>query len=108
MGPTGTIDIELRLVKAFDEMAPKGAPLMGPAPQDGIMMDFSDTGCGIPEETIGKIFQPFFTTKPRGKGNGFGLYNARIFATNHRGKIGVTSVEGKGTTFHLYLPALQD
>ncbi len=108
MGPTGTIDIELRIVKAFEEMSPKGAPLMGPAPQDGIMLDFSDTGSGIPEETIGKIFQPFFTTKPRGKGNGFGLYNARIFATNHRGKIGVTSVVGEGTTFHLYIPLLQD
>ena len=108
MGPSGTINIELRPVKAFEEMAPKGAPLMGPAPQEGIMMDFSDTGHGIPEETIGKIFQPFFTTKPRGKGNGFGLYNARIFATNHRGKIGVTSKIDEGTTFHLYLPVVTD
>ena len=108
MGPTGKIDIQLRNVNASEEMAPPGAPFMGPAPQDGVIMDFTDTGKGIPEDTIGKIFQPFFTSKPNGKGNGFGLYNARIFATNHRGKIGVSSKVDEGTTFHLYLPIVKE
>ena len=108
MGSKGSIHIRLREIGATKEMAPPGAPLMGPAPKDGVIMDFQDTGKGIPQEIIGKIFQPFFTTKPSGKGSGFGLYNARIFATNHRGKLGVTSIPGEGTTFHIYLPIVKE
>jgi signal transduction histidine kinase len=108
MGSKGAIQIRLREIKSSQEMAPAGAPIMGPAPQDGVIMDFSDSGTGIPPDVIGKIFQPFFSTKPNGKGSGFGLYNARIFATNHRGKIGVTSIPGEGTTFHLYLPLVKE
>jgi len=108
MGPEGRIQIVLRKVTAGKEMTEAQATLMGPAPGNGVVMDFADTGCGINPEFLGNIFQPFFTTKESGKGSGFGLYNARIFTNNHRGKIGVNSHVDKGTTFHLYLPLVEE
>jgi signal transduction histidine kinase len=68
-----------------------------------------DTGPGIPEKLLPKIFQPFFTTKGtarRGeaKGTGLGLAICREIIEHHRGRIEVQSVMGKGTTFTVYLP----
>jgi signal transduction histidine kinase len=68
-----------------------------------------DTGPGIPEKLLPKIFQPFFTTKGtarRGeaKGTGLGLAICREIIEHHRGRIEVQSVVGKGTTFTVYLP----
>ncbi len=63
-----------------------------------------DNGCGIAEAHLNKIFAPFFTTKEASKGSGFGLYNARLFAENHRGRISVRSQLGTGTAFHILLP----
>ncbi len=64
----------------------------------------ADTGCGIPEENLGKIFTPFFTTKPPGKGTGLGLSIVYGIVKMHRGQIGVQSEVGKGTTFTITLP----
>jgi len=63
-----------------------------------------DNGCGIPQAQIKKLFEPFFTTKAADKGTGLGL--AMVFGAiqTHRGIIDVESVEGEGTTFHLYIP----
>jgi signal transduction histidine kinase len=68
-----------------------------------------DTGAGIPEKLLPKIFQPFFTTKGtarRGeaKGSGLGLAICREIVEHHRGRIEVQSALGKGTTFTVYLP----
>jgi two-component system NtrC family sensor kinase len=68
-----------------------------------------DTGPGIPEKVLPKIFQPFFTTKGtarRGeaKGSGLGLAICREIIEHHRGRIEVQSVMGKGTTFSIFLP----
>ncbi|MBI3876443.1 MAG: hypothetical protein HY300_10920 [Verrucomicrobia bacterium] len=63
-----------------------------------------DTGAGIPPRLISSIFDPFFTTKPLNKGSGLGLYNARLFVEKHHGAISVESAEGRGTTFHVWLP----
>ncbi|MCX5786614.1 MAG: ATP-binding protein [Elusimicrobia bacterium] len=70
-----------------------------------ILLTISDTGCGIPPETLDHIFEPFFTTKPKGKGTGLGLSTAYGIIANHNGKILVKSEPGKGTAFYIYLPA---
>ena len=63
-----------------------------------------DTGCGIPARSFKTIFDPFYTTKAMNKGSGLGLYNARLFVEKHHGAISVTSTEGQGTTFAIWLP----
>jgi CheY-like chemotaxis protein len=66
-----------------------------------------DEGVGIPEEHLSRIFDPYFTTKERGTQKGTGLGLAICFAVikNHRGYITVDSQAGRGSTFHIYLPA---
>ena len=66
---------------------------------------FEDNGCGIPQEIIDKIYDPFFTTKEVGRGTGQGLAIARsIVVDKHAGRISVQSTPGKGTCFTLRLP----
>jgi signal transduction histidine kinase len=76
----------------------KGATLRAPC----VCLTIRDTGCGIKERHLNSIFDPFFTTKS--KGSGLGLYNARIALEKHNGAIAVESAEGRGTSFHVYLP----
>lgn len=64
----------------------------------------ADMGEGIPEANLANIFQPFFTTKPRGEGTGLGLSITRQIVIRHNGQISVESAPGKGTTFILRLP----
>lgn len=69
------------------------------------VIDFEDTGTGIPDTIRNRVFDPFFTTKGVGKGTGQGLaicYN--IIVKMHGGRIEFDSVEGKGTVFHVTLP----
>ncbi|ETR74004.1 MAG: hypothetical protein OMM_06592 [Candidatus Magnetoglobus multicellularis str. Araruama] len=68
-----------------------------------IILEFSDTGCGIPKENIEKIFEPFYTTKPVGDGTGLGLSIAYSIIADHDGKITVDSQPGK-TVFRIELP----
>ncbi len=63
-----------------------------------------DNGIGIPEEKIGAIFDPFYTTKPPGKGTGLGLNVVFRILTKYRGHIQVDSRVGEGTTFTLKIP----
>ena len=73
--------------------------------EHSIEVKISDNGKGIPEEVKGKIFQPFFTTKPTGEGTGLGLSMAfDIITKAHRGSLEVDSEEGKGSTFTIRLP----
>ncbi len=76
----------------------------GIIPGTYLQMTIADTGTGMSEETITRIFEPFYTTKEAGKGTGLGL--ASVFGTieNHKGIIGVNSKVGKGTTFKIHLP----
>jgi two-component system nitrogen regulation sensor histidine kinase NtrY len=69
-----------------------------------VSIEIFNTGPVIPPDVMEKIFVPFYTTKP--EGSGIGLSLSRQIISNHRGQIGVESLEGKGTTFKLMLPVL--
>ena len=73
-------------------------------PDDKVIIEISDTGCGIGPDEINRIFDPFFTTKEEGKGTGLGLAVSRNIIDNHGGDIGVNSTIGAGTTFRVVLP----
>jgi len=70
---------------------------------DWVVVEIQDTGAGIPEEIQNKLFSPFFTTKPIGKGAGLGLNISYNIILKHGGEIKVYSVPGK-TCFTVYLP----
>ncbi len=69
---------------------------------DYVVIEFSDTGVGIPDDIMEHIFDPYFTTKPGG--TGLGLHNVKQILEALGGKIKVRSKVGEGTTFDLYLP----
>lgn len=73
--------------------------------QKYLCIDIADTGCGMNEEVLRQIFNPFFTTKKAGEGTGLGLALAEQIITSHKGGIYAESELGKGTTFHIVLPA---
>lgn len=71
------------------------------------LISVSDTGVGITEEDIRLIFDPFFTTKKAGKGTGLGLSISRDIIREHKGDLTAESTPGRGTAFHITLPAIK-
>ena len=74
------------------------------ARENNIVCDVIDTGCGIPQENMNKLFTPFFTTKKMGKGTGLGLPISYGIIKMHKGDIRVKSSSGNGSTFTIKLP----
>lgn len=69
-----------------------------------VLIELADDGPGIPENLQERVFQPFFTTKPKGVGSGLGLTVCKRIMEQHRGTLSFESASGKGTTFRLELP----
>ena len=70
-----------------------------------VVVSLSDTGHGIPEDHMDRIFDPFFTNRSDGEGTGLGLSISFMVVQNHGGRIEVESTVGQGSTFRVYLPA---
>jgi two-component system, cell cycle sensor histidine kinase and response regulator CckA len=93
-------------IEARDHDVPTKGTVRDGSPPPGryAMIRIEDSGSGIAPEILDRIFEPFFTTKGPGKGTGLGLSTAYGIVKQSGGFIEVTSVEGFGTTFRLYLP----
>lgn len=70
----------------------------------GVQVEIEDTGRGVPPDLLPRVFEPFFSTKPPGKGAGLGLYIAEGIVSAHGGRIDIHSVEGKWTVVRVYFP----
>jgi PAS domain S-box-containing protein len=97
----GAITITTTTIDASPGVA--GVPPYIPAGRY-VVLSVADTGVGIPEETQRKIFEPFYTTKERGKGTGLGLAMVYGVVTEHKGFVTVQSKVNQGTTFTVYFP----
>ena len=99
----GKLAIETSVV-TLDEAYAQARP--GTAPGDYVMLSVADTGIGMSEEVKARIFEAFFTTKPAGKGTGLGLVTCQTIVRQCGGYIDVSSEPGKGTTFKIYFPRI--
>lgn len=95
------------LLNAIDAVAPGGLVRVETrgAADDRVILAVADDGRGIPADEIGRIFDPFYTTKPTGEGTGLGLSISLGIVRAHGGTIDVASGPGPGTTFTIALPA---
>ena len=106
---TSILQVIVNLLLNGIESMPEGGTLSvkTEADPEWVRVSIGDTGCGIPEENLGRVFQPFFSTKG-GSGTGLGLAISLNIAEQHRGTITVESGVGKGSIFTLKLPRGRD
>jgi PAS domain S-box-containing protein len=93
-----TLDVEIEGDLAVRDLTPGGYA----------GLSVTDTGVGIPQAAQARLFEPFFTTKEVGKGTGLGLATVEGIARQSGGSVGFRSVEGRGSTFTVYLPRAKE
>lgn len=101
------LHVLMNAAQSIAEGAPQKNTINVSAKRDGrsIVVEISDTGRGIPASVLPRIFDPFYSTKPTGKGAGLGLFVSAELVRVLDGTIEARSAEGKGTTFRVTLPA---
>jgi two-component system, cell cycle sensor histidine kinase and response regulator CckA len=88
--------------QTFDAETP--APVLDMQAEHWIRLTVADTGTGIPDDVLPHLFEPFYTTKERGKGTGLGLAQVYGIIKQHEGYIDVQTQVHEGSAFHIYLP----
>jgi PAS domain S-box-containing protein len=101
MNGTGKLTIELANAALDDHYCRTHDEV---TPGQYVMLAVSDTGCGMAPDIVGKVFEPFFSTKSEGKGSGLGLSMVYGFVKQSGGHVKIYSEVGEGTTIKLYLP----
>ena len=107
LDPAQIKQVLVNLIKNATQAMTSGGTLtvQTDAGADGVVLTVADTGGGIPEEQINRIFEPFYTTKT--KGSGLGLMIVQRIVREHQGRIDLESHVGQGTIFRLWLPLLE-
>lgn len=101
----GRLTVSLKEVDiSYEETVEK----IGMQPGKHLRLAVTDEGCGMDASVLDRIFEPYYTTKEQGKGTGLGLSVIHGIVKNHRGDITVNSALGKGSTFQVYLPVIED
>lgn len=98
----GTLSVSLKQVEFLAGGQEEQAVNLDPGRY--VCITVQDSGCGMPPEVQERIFEPYYTTKKKGEGTGFGLSIVHGIVRKHRGTISVESEEGTGTVFNLYFP----
>ncbi len=104
-GGIGVLEVSLRNVEVKEENTEKNLEL---PPGEYLNIVVRDTGKGIDSQFIDRIFEPYFTTKEIGKGTGMGLAVVHGIIKSYEGTINVESEPGKGSTFSIYLPIIEE
>ena len=102
------LNIITNACEAVEELEIKNVTINLRSEENRVAVEISDTGCGIPQENLDKLFTPFFTTKKMGKGTGLGLAISYGIIKMHKGDIKVSSNAGSGSTFKVRLPIKLD